>query len=293
MKQPNEPKEEDCCNSGCSPCIFDVYEKQLKLYEKFLKSGETIILKDNGISDLDYTTFVLVSKVYIGSDHALLALKRSEPGCKVWWRPGAHFLFKYCINGTTCTTRAYTPLALNDAINIDFDFMVIIKRYDTGLVSKYLYSMDIGEQTVWRGPYGHYIIVPNKYNRVIMIAQGTGIAPFFSIISKILDDEDDMTKLILFFSCHSQSSILLRSELHSFQSYWNFSYKLFVSQTVDISSLKYKEPVVNHRLSCGDFDYLKPFGNDQFLLCGSMQFMQQFEKFLLDNGIASENIVLF
>jgi hypothetical protein len=33
---PAEPALEDCCRSGCNPCVFDLYEQALERYEQAL-----------------------------------------------------------------------------------------------------------------------------------------------------------------------------------------------------------------------------------------------------------------
>ncbi|AVR98410.1 oxidoreductase-like domain-containing protein [Pseudoduganella armeniaca] len=33
---PRQPALEDCCRSGCSPCVFDLYEEALARYEAAL-----------------------------------------------------------------------------------------------------------------------------------------------------------------------------------------------------------------------------------------------------------------
>jgi len=33
---PAEPALEDCCRSGCNPCVFDLYEQALERYERAL-----------------------------------------------------------------------------------------------------------------------------------------------------------------------------------------------------------------------------------------------------------------
>jgi hypothetical protein len=33
---PVEPALEDCCRSGCTPCIFDLYAEALERYEAWL-----------------------------------------------------------------------------------------------------------------------------------------------------------------------------------------------------------------------------------------------------------------
>ena len=33
-RKPEEPDQLDCCDSGCTPCIFDTYYDQLERHEK-------------------------------------------------------------------------------------------------------------------------------------------------------------------------------------------------------------------------------------------------------------------
>lgn len=33
---PIEPEPEDCCGSGCNPCIFDIYEQARERYQREL-----------------------------------------------------------------------------------------------------------------------------------------------------------------------------------------------------------------------------------------------------------------
>ena len=37
---PRQPALEDCCRSGCTPCVFDLYEEALERYEKALADWE-------------------------------------------------------------------------------------------------------------------------------------------------------------------------------------------------------------------------------------------------------------
>ncbi|XP_059048417.1 NADH-cytochrome b5 reductase-like [Achroia grisella] len=297
MKEPIEPSREDCCNSGCNPCIFDIYEKQLAAYKNYQETGEkSDDIYDNtcnAISQLEYTSFIVTSNTEICLEHNLILfkIKNNVDNLKVLWNPGDHLLVK-CSTGPC--TRAYTPVKLKLINQEYFDFSVIVKRYTSGIVSNYLCDLKSGDETLWRGPYGCYEITPNKFSRIIMVAQGTGILPFISIIQQILCDEDDLTKLVLYYCCQSIDCVLFRDNLYSYKSYWNFTYQIFMNNVREEACYKYQEPITCHKLQFDDVIKLKPFSiNDQFLICGSPEFMKYYEKFLRDKNGFMGNIVLF
>lgn len=37
---PAEPALEDCCRSGCNPCVFELYEDALERYQRALATWE-------------------------------------------------------------------------------------------------------------------------------------------------------------------------------------------------------------------------------------------------------------
>lgn len=295
MKPPVEPNKEDCCNSGCNPCIFDVFENQLKLYQQFIESGTEPPndLSENGISQTEYTEYQLIKAIEICDSHKLLLFKSISVNYKkVRWKPGDHFLLRY-ISKELCCTKAYTPIKQKDCAK-DHDFAIILKVYCDGLVSNYLGNLQEGDITIWRGPYGAFELTLNKFNRIIMIAQGTGIAAFISIIENILDNEDDITKICLFYCTQSEKTILFRNELYAFKQYWNFTYKIFVSHYLEHTKYKYREPITHHKFSLEDLKPLEPFQrNDQFIVCGSEKFITTYKQLLLNGKCTMENIFTF
>ncbi len=47
---PEKPKDSDCCGTGCTPCVFDIYEDELKLWRG---ECEKIKLRSQGIDPDD------------------------------------------------------------------------------------------------------------------------------------------------------------------------------------------------------------------------------------------------
>lgn len=292
MKRPIEPKQEDCCNSGCNPCIFDVYEKQLQLYESYIASGETGSLVENAVSQLEYTKFYVVNNIDLDNEHRLIFFKHHSLGDEkqVVWTPGDHFLFKYSYMDIRCS-RAYTPLKININGIDKYDFAIFVKRYFNGVVSNHLCSLNLGDVTLWRGPYGHYKHEPNKFSRIIMIAQGTGISSLYSIIKQVLNNEEDMTKIFLIYCSVNLKTMLLRDELYSFKCYWNFDYEVYLSMNPK-ETCKYQEPIFPHKFDFSHINKLKPFPElDQFILCGSYNFMKHFKQSLVEGNVKEELIV--
>lgn len=290
MKAPIEPNKEDCCNNGCNPCIFDVYEKQLKLYEKYKNSLDFLInTKVNGILQSKYTSFMVTEVKDLCHSHKLIKFKRETSADRVKWRVGANFFVLY-ESQIKKYSRAYTPMKPSDD---NCDFEIIVKIYDNGLVSKYLFNLVKGDTTLWRGPYRGYDITPNKFNSIILFAQGTGIIPFMSIIEQILSNDDDMTKVFLYYCCHSIETILFREELYKNNSYWNFSYKVYVSSNSNGTNVKYEEPILTRKLDIKDIE-LNLFPNimNQYIVCGSNEFTNFYKMFLVSNDIPLENIIL-
>ena len=53
-KPPERPLDSDCCGQGCLPCVFDLYEEEVKIWEdecrkvKFGEASENHVEVKNG-----------------------------------------------------------------------------------------------------------------------------------------------------------------------------------------------------------------------------------------------------
>lgn len=106
--------------------------------------------------------------------------------------------------------RPYTPTTGSDVTG---HFDLVIKGYETGVVSKWMHSVKVGEKVNMKGPFKKLDITPNMKKEIGMIAGGTGITPMYQCLTELLRHPEDQTKLTLLFANVSEADILLRKEL--------------------------------------------------------------------------------
>lgn len=305
MNPPEKPEESDCCGSGCSPCIFDIYQQQLDRYKKL--NSIQILDSDpntstNCISQTKYSIFRLTHVKYESLNTYLYTFtyvkqnSRSDEDIRLSYWPGQHFL----IRGTDehlenkHFTRAYTPLFSKKDNNLSFT--VLIKLYEGGKMSNFLKNLSITSETLWRGPYGDYKLDFSLKN-ILMICQGTGIAPIYALVNQIVENEDCESFIKLFYCCRNSESIHLRTDIYNLSSYWNFKYEIFLSQVDEQFMPKYKEKIHCRRLAETDVSsYVEKTKCDidfQVLICGSDKFGKEILEYIKHCGINESCVHIF
>lgn len=122
-------------------------------------------------------------------------------------QPGDFLYVHAAINGRT-VKRPYTPSSLPGATGF---FDLTVKRYETGVISKYLHEQQIGDTVLMSGPNpgGHW--VDGMAKRAGFVAGGTGITPMISIIRWILAKRLEVD-LFLIFANKTEADIIYRDE---------------------------------------------------------------------------------
>lgn len=129
--------------------------------------------------------------------------------------PGHHLTF-YRDGGK----RHYTPVA-----EADGRFALLVKRYAGGLISPVLHSMKPGDAISCSGPSGNFDLSgclssssSSSSCRMLMLAGGTGVAPFFSILQTLARDHSGKATVTLLHSASHSQELLLSEELDSLTS---------------------------------------------------------------------------
>jgi len=121
--------------------------------------------------------------------------------------PGDNLYVYATINGKS-VKRPYTPSSLPGTVG---HFDLTIKRYEAGVISKYVHERQVGETVEMSGPNvgGHW--VDGMAKKVGLVAGGTGITPMISIIRWILTKRLDV-ELTLIFANKTEADIIFREE---------------------------------------------------------------------------------
>ena len=172
---PIPPLPEDCCGQGCKPCVNDIYEEELKLWEKetsdnsdaidqiqddILSNGETTqVIRCDG-----YTRFAIQDILPVTTDTFIYRFALPFRSCRLLPNPtdvGKHLILRLndivtpmkgetkCITGSI--TRQYTILT-DPSIQGYFELM--IKLYKDGRASQVIRQWKIGDFAEFRGPFG-------------------------------------------------------------------------------------------------------------------------------------------
>ena len=159
--------------------------------------------------------------------------------------------------------RAYTPTTSDDTKG---HFELVIKVYfkdehpkfpDGGKMTQYLESLQIGDKIKVRGPTGRiryqgkgkFAIRKDKksepiayeFDRLGLIAGGSGITPMYQLMQAITSDPDDKTEVHLLFANQSEDDILLRKEIEQMAEQHSDRIKFWY--TVDRASPEWKYSV--------------------------------------------------
>lgn len=267
--------KEQCCGSGCNNCVLD----KNKYSESKTSTKKTNILNSN------YTKFIVqnIEECSANTSRYTFKYKHDElsdieetkldlTNLTLEIPPGYHLMIRvpyedigfnnntYLKNlkkqdqNTTedFISRRYTPI-LVDAKTLTFD--VLVKFEKLGLISTYFKHLTIGVCTEWKGSYGTFQWIPNKYKYLLCFCHGVAIAPIYRIINTILNNEIDDTLIQLHVGFQNFESILLRNELIGFKDYWNFQSIIYLTQTQNlceclISSMRRPSQQIQPQFHC-------------------------------------------
>ncbi|EGV64734.1 NADH-cytochrome b5 reductase [Yamadazyma tenuis] len=156
-----------------------------------------------------FKKFPLIEKTRISHNTCVYRFGLPKSTDRLGLPIGQHISIGTTINGKE-VVRSYTPISTDDQTGY---FDLLIKVYEQGNITKHIDSKKIGETIDVRGPKGFFTYTPNMVKSFGMIAGGTGITPMYQIMSAILKNPQDTTKIHLVYANVTENDILMKAEL--------------------------------------------------------------------------------
>lgn len=160
-----------------------------------------------------FQKFPLIEKKRVSHNSCVYRFGLPHSAARLGLPIGQHISIGAIINDKEIV-RSYTPISTDDELGY---FDLLIKTYANGNISRHVESKEIGEHVEFRGPKGFFTYTPNMVDSFGMIAGGTGIAPMYQIITAILKNPADKTKINLIYANVTADDILLHEELKKFE----------------------------------------------------------------------------
>ena len=223
----------------------------------------------------NFLTAQVVDNQLLSDKYRQLVLQPSQPFAFV---PGQYISLRVAPD----RLNNYSIASLPEEQNI----RLLVDTTPAGTGSRYIASLQAGEQVEFLGPLGNFVIHPeDNSQRVLFVATGSGIAPFRPMVTAYLEQVTPEVKVELYWG--------LRFINHLFwQEYWqalsdnyaNFDYQIVLSRPEeDWQGLTGR---VTDWLKT-DWQVLLP---TSAYLCGNQLMIRQVEQILLDKGVAGDKI---
>ncbi|MEK6957565.1 MAG: FAD-dependent oxidoreductase [archaeon] len=141
-------------------------------------------------------------------DTVTLTLKGRQ---KMDFRPGQFIMIE--LQGKEKTPkRAYS---LSSSPTKDF-LEITVKEMPNGWISKIVNNgMKIGEEISVTGPYGNFVFDPEQMKEIVLLAAGSGIAPFRCFCQYIIDKKLP-TKVTFVYSNKAERDIIFKGQIRDF-----------------------------------------------------------------------------
>jgi len=243
----------------------------------------------------------LIKKFIISPDTRKFRFGLPSPQHVLGLPPGQHIYLIAQVNDSP-VIRPYSPVSDDDDLGY---FDVIIKVYkkgihpkfpDGGKLSQHLESMNIGDAITMKGPVGYMLYkglgefhlkkaltspgyeIVKKYNKLGMIAGGTGITPMLQIATYILKNPNDHTTISLLFSNHTEDDVLCKDEIDNLVKQYPGRFKAWYTLTHPDKKPSAAWKYSNGRVTAETIKEHMPApapGQTYIILCGPPGFLKE------------------
>jgi len=179
--------------------------------------------------------------------------------------------------------RAFSIASKPSQKNIE----LLIRKYEQGKVSPYLFELKEGGKLKIRGPFGVFNVKEPLEKEVVFVACGTGIAPLRSMMHEIMENFPE-TKVTLIFGFRYEKDFFFREEIRELEKN-NENFKLHLCSTKPGEDWEYFKGRVTEHLP----GIIGSDKNKHFYICGPNQMINDTLNMLVkDIGFEKEKVII-
>ncbi|MEK9166995.1 MAG: FAD-dependent oxidoreductase [Patescibacteria group bacterium] len=194
--------------------------------------------------------------------------------------PGQFFMIDVLDGNLVKAQRAYSIASSPE--NKDF-FTICIKLIPGGRASSYFAGLKIGDECSFIGSYGRFVLQDSEKD-IVMVATGTGIAPFMSMLN-VLWSKGFSKPVTLYFGVATETDLFYLDILKKWEEeHDNFTFLITLSE--ESSGWKGLKGRVTPHLE----EALIDAGNTAIYLCGNGNMIKDVRDLMLERGIPKEDI---
>ncbi len=151
-----------------------------------------------------------------------------------------------------------------------------------GLASEKLFNLSIGDRVLASAPYGKFIFHDLPVTRYVLVATGTGVSPYRSMLPQLKAKLNQGISIILLFGCRTKQHILYFDDFSKIaQDFPNFQYIICCSREQD--PLPFYKGHVQTMLTQINLNQ-----NDAIFICGNPNMVQ--EVYALSSAVPNNQI---
>lgn len=177
-------------------------------------------------------------------------------------------------------TRSYSIASEPDNKEV---FSLCVKLLEGGIGSEYLRKMQVGDEAGFMAAFGHFVIKDNNKD-AILVATGTGLAPFMSMIPTWFK-AGATQKITLYFGVRHKEDLFYVEQLRAWEKeHSNFKAVVTLSQP--------PEDWMGDKGRVTEYLQDLSFENSTVYICGNGDMVKSVKDLLDAKGVAREDICL-
>jgi len=164
-------------------------------------------------------------------------------------------------------------------------FELLVDHTPQGAGTKFLQNLEYGKEVDVMGPLGRFVYLPEEnVEELVMVATGSGIAPFRSMILDLLQEKGETRKITLYWGMRHVEELFWENDFQDLsESFDNFNFHPVISRAVD------EWPLCRGRVTdCLNVHDVPVKAG--YYLCGNAHMIEDVTKLLDEKGVPKDQV---